>query len=138
MKKIAIFSSFGTRIPLVVAKEMARIGKEFPQSRYGEIIDFIERIAEPITKAELSDVLLAKNVDKLYKVTDYVSANSNLTCEQYYGINDMNISACVMVYQIDETKKYIISDYDGAEGIRLLPEYKCIDSTLNLWDEVRP
>ena len=138
MKKIAIFSSFGTRVPLVVSKEMKRIGKKFPQNRYGEIVDFIEKIAEPITKAELSDVLLAKNADKLYKVTDYISHDSNLTCDMYYGIGENNISACVLIYHIDETKKYIISDYDGAEGIRPIPEYKCIDSTLNLWDEVRP
>lgn len=140
MKKIMLFTSYGTRIPFAIADEMKRLGKEYPESRHGEIIDFIEKIAEPIMQRELSDIEISKQPNKLFKVIDHKSSGFSWEPEYdlYYGCDEHNTAAAVKVYHIDETEQHIITDYDGAEGIKAVPKYKCIDSTLNLWAEIQP
>lgn len=122
MKKVLIFSGYGSAVPDIITKM-------YDNKRTGEIIDKIEAMATTKwfsnTKA-LYDCV-KENPDVLYRIH---GTNS------YVGWNkQVKIAQQVSIIEIDETKKWIIEEYDGAEFIRKLPEYELVDTELNLYAE---
>lgn len=136
MKKCLIFADWGSIVPDTLAKiieEFCRLGLSI---RKGEIINKIE--AEAITKNfnGPQDIYktCAQNPDKIYKLTD--DAHKIPNTDIYVGYRrQTHTFATVHIVSIDETKKWVIDEYDGAESIRELPEYELADSELNIYKE---
>lgn len=125
MKKILLFSGYGTDVPDVIAKIQSRIGN----SRTGKIIDEIEAITTTRWFSNEKEMI------------DYVKENHDALCRlegtnSYVGWSERTKRwTFVSIIEIDETQKWIIDEYDGTEAIRKLPEYELVDAELNLYAE---
>lgn len=126
MKKILIFSAYGTDVPDVIAKIQSRNAENIRTGKIIEEIEAITTITWFSNQKEMIDCVKA-NPDALYHLegTDiYVGWNEKRKCWAF-----------VSIVEIDETQKWIIDEYDGAESIRKLPEYELVNAELNLYAE---
>lgn len=131
MKKYLIFYGYGTDIPDAVAKIIKECKDKGLNTRTGEIIDRIETeaVTETINTQEDLLRLCTENPDKIFNLYD---------SGVYAGLcGQTGRFSTATIVPIDETKKWIIDEYDGSESIRELPEYELADAELNIYRERR-
>lgn len=122
-QKVMIFPSYGGQIPKPIFTEMERLNKSFPDNRYGDIIDFIERTAIPFNDTITIEEYIKNNPDVLVKIKN-----------TYIGkATDYNYLVKAEVIEIDTDKPWMITEYDGAESIAPVPVFKCINTKLNMY-----
>lgn len=126
MKKVLLFSNYGSVVPDIVKKIQNGIGDN---SRTGPVIDAIEAIATDkcFSDSETLYDILKENPDKLYHIQN--TDNYIGWCENIRNV------AHVSIVEIDETKKWLVWEYDGAEDICELPEFELVDPKLNIYAE---
>lgn len=116
--KVVIFDGYGASgFPEHIQKQIKE--QRFPECRCGSIIEILEKYpSEP-----------RENLAEKHKKLRF---DEVLRCEDkfYFGVKPYNIS-CTIV-EVDTSKKWTLSEYDGAEYIKYL-DYKCISEELNYW-----
>ena len=116
--KVVIFDGYGASgFPKQIQNQIKE--KDFPYIRCGSIIDILEQYPS------VSKVTLMEKYNKL-KVDEVLRCDNKF----YFGAKPYNISCSIV--EVDTSKKWRISEYDGAEGIEYL-EHKCIAEDLNYW-----
>lgn len=131
--KILLFTSFGGLVPDFVRKFWNETGDK---SRFGKIIDKIEDSAI-VDLANVTSANLRNNPNAIYchrRHTEYApSVNSVTTYIGWCSFSDNITSVDIVDY--DETKRYVISRYDGAESLECLDDYVCVDEEHNIWSK---
>lgn len=119
------FPSYGGIIPDGLKDTMR--DKKFPQARYDEdVINYIKQNSVEM----LSDLRSEENRGKFFMDPKTKGTGR----EVYYGyaskLESMSKVAINTIYP--EKERYILTEYDGAETLKPVPEYKVIDETCGL------
>ena len=137
--KVLLFSDYGGIVPDVL-KEYIKY-KTFKENRTGEIVDFIERTAEipdlldAPSKASSSSLMAWFDVLGHDKIA-YVGYNEELKEKKFVAVGTLNEHPCIVpftVKDIDISKRWELTEYDGAEALVPLDDIVCIDEELNVF-----
>lgn len=136
MMKMVLFTNYGGIIPDAL-KAMLKPESEYPySSRYGEIVDKIESTAKTLELNDGSTAYDVQNTIKSNPDTIFRIVSATILPGEtlhYAGWNaETRVMATFDIVEIDETKRWTITEYDGAERIVEL-SYKQINPELNLW-----
>lgn len=127
--KVLLFSAFGKSL---VTKEISDIlGKsEFPKNRCGEIISYIENHSVDMIGKSEKELFkyLKSNYNNIAKV--HSSVQGSIFC--IYNYEFENISN-FSILEVDTSRPWTISNYDGSEYIKYLDDYKLKDKELNYY-----
>ncbi len=134
--KILLFTSFGGPVPDFITNFCKETDSKSHFCRFGEIIDKIE--AEAVT--DISDVTvsdLRRIPNAIYRRLSYSKDETFIkSVTTYVGwCSTNNNAAFVDIVDYDETKRYVISNYDGSESLECLDDYICIDKEHNIWSK---
>lgn len=136
MQKVLIASNFGGNIPDIVSETMLDFGNIYPQCRVGKITEWIENTAD-----EYSDIFFGEVGDGSL-LNEYLKDNKevvvHLKDNQYAGwCTAIHHMTTFSLEEVNVSKPWTIREYDGKESACNIPQYKCIDEGLNLYEEVR-
>lgn len=125
MVRLAIYPDYGSSY---ISKE----GKEYINSRKGvnwrvslaEYIDSLEDTHSEITKNTFDSFVNSKN-------TQYIKSKDLFFFKDLE--NSVGLVYRVEIVDVDTTKKWRISEYDGAEDIEYFSEPVLVDKELNMY-----
>lgn len=120
MIKVLLFSSYGS---CGTTKDIRWLLKKypFPKNRVGQIVEYIENNAISLTSDNIESYLKKhkNSIGKLEENNTYYVYDEGINCLK-----------CLSIENVDTSKPWKISEYDGSEYIQYL-DYEIVDKDLN-------
>ena len=129
--ELVIFNNYGGRVPDVLRDKIIP-GLEFPQNRFNcSLIEYIKNNSVDFIPNVHTDNWFKLHKDALVRVECKENGKG-----KYVGFASDGIGgsiACVSIVDVDISRRWTMSEYDGVEIIKYLDDYELRFEDINYW-----